>query len=777
MSHYRSTHSKTAKPISFAQSACTAHHGKDQRQVPPTEPLPGQVPNKSGGHVYEVSPETYTRRLLIMGTTGSTYYSSAKELSGDAVEFVVKQIEQGNGMMLLNTLKDVHESGAAPKMQFTMNLLGVLSRCKDAAVRKAALDFTIYGLRTNSQLYEWLDSHMNAAHGKGFGRGPKTVISTRYHNPTFEKHVPAHVMKTDPRKYWAGMNAMQMAYQFSKYAQRNGISMKDVASLVHFKPSKVRRHKVTKHLDSTGRTVYTNLSGTGGVTPGYVEWPLAKQTVLAWVKKGIEGAVNTALRTLNEAAPLVTKSTLMNYTLEQFTASLTGLNDETVSVLSYMWAVERVKIDTIDVSLALDLITKFNLPREVIATPLLNDERVWMALLLKDPTAEALEVNMPVTAFIRNLGTMSARGLFNVSQGAPKRREFTQRVLDSVLAQLVNKDVIVKGRVHPSSVVSAMKTYKGGKSIKGSSTWPVCHDIVRQLDRMVDIAYSGIKPTGKDELHVIDVSASMTWPDRASGIEGLLACEAASIEMLARLRAARRGEFDSRTIVGTFSTGATIVYDSDPRESAIKMNTTMTAQLDKVFTKMGISLGARTYAGVRNAPFPTHNMFDPLTCSYEDVWSHVSNQNASATDCSLPIIMALAMHFAGVASPEVIYVYTDNETNYGSVHASVAMDEYCKYVPKAKLVVIAATPTKFSIGRDGESRILNVAGLDTGASNVIYDFVTDGNTPQKGSKKDGKQDGKQGGGAKFAAEPTDDAGAEAASGAFQVEMKSSWWSW
>jgi len=786
MSYYRSTRStnQTTATMSFAQTACLAHHGKDQRTIKPNEPLPGQVPNKSGGFVYTVLPQTYARRLLIMGTAGNTYYSTVNDLTSEAVAFVVGEIEKGNGMMLLDTLKDVHKSGAAPKMSFTLSLLGVLTRCKDDAVRKAALDFTVYGLRTNSQLYTWLNNHMNSAPGKGFGRGPKNAISLRYHNNVFEKNVPAYVMETDPRKYWPGMTARQFAYQVTKYTQRDNISMKDIASLVHFKPSKIRRPKVTKELDPSGKVQYKIVPNTDGVTPGYVEWPLSKQVVLAWVKKGIEGAVNIAHRAIGSSAPIIPKKTLTSLTVDQFVASCMGLDTDTVDVLSYLWAVDRVKDESVDVSVAIDLITRFNLPREVVATPLLTDERVWIALLLKDPTAENLEVNMPITAFIRNLGTMSARGLFNVSQGTPNRRVYTRRVLNAVLAHLGNKDIIVKGRVHPASVISALNTYSGGKSLKGTSTWPVCRPITDQLDHTVDLAYSAIKPTGKDELHVMDVSGSMT--SASSGIEGLTACQAASIELLARLRAARRSEHDSRVIVARFDVGSSVVYDSDPSESAIKMNATMTKQLDKVYDKMGVHTSSRAYKnsyggyGSYATKAVTRNLFDPLTSTYSDVWNCISrDQTFSCTDCAQPILLALAMHHAGVASPEVIYVYTDNETNCGSVHASVAMDEYCKYVPHAKLVVVAATPTKFSIGRDGETRILNIAGLDTGASSVIYDFVTDGKICAKSNATTATTAtiAATGGAEKSDSGAVDPNEIHPADKPFQKEMKSSWWLW
>ena len=708
----------------FASAISDKHHGIADTKIPQTAPLKGHVANNGGGYCFTTTDEVFARRLVIMGTTKSTYYSSAQKLTDDAVTFMSRMVDEGKGLMILNTLRDAHESGSAPKMTMTMAILGFLTRCKDDAVRKAALDYTVVGLRTLSQLYMWLSSHMASGHGKGFGRGPKTVLTTRFHNNSPIEDVSRSVMMTDPRRYYPGMTAMQFAYQATKYAQRGGISASDVVSLVHPKPTKTKRVKTVRK-NVNGKVVYEPIAGTGGETAGYVPWPLAKRVVLAYVKNDLSNALHCALQTLDSSAEAVPKTSLMEFSPTAFAAAVAGLDDSTKEVLTYLWACDRVKTEGVEVDLALQLVKEHNLPREVLATSLLTERRVWISLLLADSSADELKVNMPITALIRNLGVMSARGLFDTSTGNADHMAFTRKVVAAVSAHLTNKDVIVRGRVHPASVVSALKTYEAGKGLRGSSTWPVCSAIVTALNSAVDIAFHTVQSTGQDELHFIDVSASMTWPDRMSAVEGLQASDAASIQMLTHLRAALRSGDNTRQIVGTFSSGSRIVYDNDPDASAVKMNPRMSAELDRVFNSFGNS--GRSYHGYggygSQSVAPTHNLFDPLVASFKDVWTHVHNQPAAATDCAQPIVAAIAMAQSGVARPSVIYVYTDNETNCGSIHPTVAMKEYRKIVPNAKLVVIAATPTNVTIADPNDSGMLDVAGFDVGAADVIHDFA------------------------------------------------------
>jgi hypothetical protein len=86
--------------------------------------------------------------------------------------------------------------------------------------------------------------------------------------------------------------------------------------------------------------------------------------------------------------------------------------------------------------------------------------------------------------------------------------------------------------------------------------------------------------------------------------------------------------------------------------------------------------------------------------------------------------MAYLMAKKGLARPKDIVVYTDNETYAGKIHPSVAMKAYRKLVPDATLIVVAATPTKFSIADPEDPGMLDVAGFDTNAPKVIHNFVT-----------------------------------------------------
>lgn len=727
---------------SFTEAACEAHHGPNLAKIPQSKPLPGQVANSGGGFCFKVTDETYARRLCIMGTDKPTYYASARDLSTQAATFANKMVTEGKGMLLLNTLIDVHKTGSAPKMNFTLALLGFLTRCNDHVVRKAAQSATIWLLRTNSQLYSWLNYHMKSGYGKGFGRGPKTVISLRYHNPLAIEQVPRHVMEADPRKYWMGMSAKNMAYQFTKYSQRGGLSMSDLMSLIHFKPTKAKRPKTVRELGPGGKPVYKEVAGTGGTTPDYVEWPLSKQVVLTYVKKGLADAVHNALVTVDATSVKVPKAELLALTAEQFDSHVELLGASVKEVLTYLWAVDVVKTEGVDVTKALSLIAQHNLPREVLATSLLRERSVWLSLLLKDVTADEVVINMPITALIRNLGAMSARNLFDTSAGSAADRALTVKVIDAICAHLTNKNVLVRGRVHPLQCVAALRTYRTGVAVKGSSRWPVCQKIVRALEQAVQLSYHTIKATGLETLMVADVSPSMRGP--SSVADGMTSAEACAIECHTRLCAERRSEHGGRTIVGTFSTGSRIVYDSDIKGSAFTLNPKMDEHIDKVIRRVGAvakpkssygygygygSSYSYSYGSYGNStPPPTCNMFDPLATTSDAMWKEMEKTPWQSTDCARPVLMAMAMHDAAVASPEVIVVFTDNETNCGSIHATAAMREYRKRVPHAKLVVVAATATNFSIADPEDPGMLDVAGFDVGASNVIYDFVTEGET-------------------------------------------------
>ncbi len=149
---------------------------------------------------------------------------------------------------------------------------------------------------------------------------------------------------------------------------------------------------------------------------------------------------------------------------------------------------------------AADLIGEYKLPREVVPTHLLNYSVVWESLLR----------NMPTTAMIRNLATMTRVGLIGPGSDAVKTIE----------ARLTDQAMLKKARIHPIAVLSALKTYAQGRGQRGTNTWTPVQSVVDALDDAFYLAFKNVEPTGKRWVLGMDVSSSMDC-GMIAGIFGL----------------------------------------------------------------------------------------------------------------------------------------------------------------------------------------------------------------------------------------------------------------
>jgi 60 kDa SS-A/Ro ribonucleoprotein len=151
-------------------------------------------------------------------------------------------------------------------------------------------------------------------------------------------------------------------------------------------------------------------------------------------------------------------------------------------------AAERLARTT-DPDQAVWLITDHRLPREVVPTPLLNERKVWEALL----------ADMPMTAMLRSLGKMSQVGLLVPGSAAEW----------NVVARLADRDRLRRARIHPLQVLTALAVYRTGRGIKGSLAWHPVPAVVDALDRAFYAAFENVVPSGKRLLLGLDVSGSM----------------------------------------------------------------------------------------------------------------------------------------------------------------------------------------------------------------------------------------------------------------------------
>lgn len=308
------------------------------------------------------------------------------------------------------------------------------------------------------------------------------------------------------------------------------------------------------------------------------------------------------------------------------------------------------------------LVREYRLPRESLKPEHLTSPRVWEALL----------EDMPMTALIRNLATMTRVGVLAPgSDGA-----------SWAVAQLGDAERIRRARVHPIAVLAALRTYASGGGARGRGEWNPVREVVDALDAAFYTAFGNVEPAGKRLLLALDVSGSMELGTLA-GVPGLTPREASAA--LALVTAATEKRYE---VVGFFAGKG-------------------------VFKKRGRRLHPGYVDGLT-----------PLSISprqrLEDAVQAVSDLPFGGTDCALPMLYAQAQK----REIDTFVIYTDSETWAGDVHPAQALREYRRASGiDARLVVAGMVSNGFSIADPADPGMLDVVGFDTATPQLISDFA------------------------------------------------------
>ena len=285
-----------------------------------------------------------------------------------------------------------------------------------------------------------------------------------------------------------------------------------------------------------------------------------------------------------------------------------------------VWGFEHAKRATTPMEMA-GLITTHRLPREAVPTAMLKDAVVWEALL----------GDMPYTAMMRNLATMTRVGLLPPMGGHTR----------TVAERLMDADAMRKARVHPLAILAALLTYQQGKGERGHQTWTPLKRIVDALDSAFYASFGAVEPTGKRVLVAVDVSGSMA-NTKVAGLPYMEAATAAGA--FALITAATEPEH----VFVAFNTTATPL-DVSPRE-----------RLDDVVKRIRGRLGGGTdcaspitWAGDNNVPV---DAFVILTDS--ESWAGNTHPaqaiQAYRRKTGIPakmVVVAMASNHASVADP------------------------------------------------------------------------------------------------------------------------------
>jgi len=325
--------------------------------------------------------------------------------------------------------------------------------------------------------------------------------------------------------------------------------------------------------------------------------------------------------------------------------------------LQMVWAFERAKRAQSADEIC-SLIREYRLPREAVPTEYLTEASVWEALLAE----------MPMTAMIRNLATMTRAGLLTGSSDA------TAKVVEA----LGNGQKLHKARVHPIAVLSALKTYAQGHGVRGQNSWEPVSKIVDALDGAFYTSFRNVTPTGKRWTLALDVSGSMGCGVIA-GIPGLTPRVASAA--MAMITAAVESKHE-------------IVAFSSARGG------------------YGGQWGGGQSGITRVALSPRQRLDDIITATDAIPFG--------GTDCALPMIWAAKEKIA----TDIFVIYTDSETWHGEIHPVQALQEYRQKtgIP-AKLAVVGMVSNGFTIADPEDAGMLDVVGFDTATPQLMSDFA------------------------------------------------------
>lgn len=323
------------------------------------------------------------------------------------------------------------------------------------------------------------------------------------------------------------------------------------------------------------------------------------------------------------------------------------------TIRAYEYALENAERP----ELVADAIRRFNMTWEMVPGIAMGHREVW----------EALYEKMPMTAMIRNLGTLTRLGIL-----APMSEAATR-----VTARVNDADSLRAARVHPIAILSALMTYRQGRSVRGSNSWTPVSSVVDALDIAFEKSFTHAPQTSRRFYLGIDVSGSMAG-GTVAGVPGLTPRMAAAAMAMAIAR----------------------------RES----NYHMAAFAD--------ATGARRFqmGGYDMMPLDI-----TASDSLADAMAKTNKLPWGGTDCALPMLDAMKRNIA----VDCFVILTDSETRAGEIHPAEALRQYRdKTGISAKLAVVAMTSNGFTIADPDDGGMLDVVGFDASAPQVIADFAT-----------------------------------------------------
>ena len=199
--------------------AAPAENGEATGQQTPMDP--SQVKNNAGGFGWKVDDMHRLKRFLVLGTTGGTYYVTEHKLGLENAKVILDLIKSGKGTEVVDTIREFSVDGRCAKQDQIIFSLAICARnVTSADTKKKAYEVLNAVCRIPTHLFhfvEFCESVSKSLNNNktGWGRAHRKAVASWY---------------TDPNK-----PAPKLAFQITKYKQRDGWSHRDLLRLCHAK--------------------------------------------------------------------------------------------------------------------------------------------------------------------------------------------------------------------------------------------------------------------------------------------------------------------------------------------------------------------------------------------------------------------------------------------------------------------------------------------------------------------------------------------------------------
>ena len=684
-----------SKSAVVGSAAMVAHQPQNRASIPQTCKYDiNQVLNDAGGYVWKLPTLEHVNRYLVLGGAKDmgNYYKQSSDVNLECALSVLKMIRDPDAsqfVQLCALLKAVSVGGRAPKQEpVLLSLAAAIVFAKSPAEKQLAFETMKECVRIPTHMFMLAgfvrDLSMSKPEnkGKGWGAGFRKAIS----------------------HYYTSRNGRDLAFQMTKYQNREGWTHADIIRMIHIDPTtladdgarlmfdyvmmknarkaKVPSEKTLATLKASGKCILPNpfkaltkdefLAKLNSIEtpPIPTQKTLAQFTVAApaaaaatAVKSlvgGFVAAVTSVMPSASTPAPKpvvaaavadsddddeegggATKSGKKQHHHDQLTQL-----QQVAHFLKHLQAIHQAG-EAPNVALACALIRSGRLVREHVPTALFASREIWATLL----------ETMPLEALLRNLGKMTQNGV-----AGDKYKE--------IVARMTDQPAILKARIHPIKVLVASKVYKNGHGDLGSLSWVPNSFIANAFTQLFQLSYGNITPTGQSIMVAVDVSGSMSSAVLGSKV---LTCRDASIAMA-------------------------LLY----------------LETEKNVSVVGFSAGLTDMSG----PSSRNQLRRGMTI--DQGLAATNGMAFSSTDCVLPIHHAIKHNLKF----DAFIVLTDNETYAPNEHPQSALVRYRQMMgTETKLIVIGMTGNCFTIVDPNDRKTLNLAGFDTSTPEIASMFL------------------------------------------------------